>query len=176
MTAVSPKEMPGAGEVRFAVVYTIGWRAALTISRKPAEQLPSASLDPIPWLLREIATPETRVLLDRSSSPVALECLRCLFHVEGEGPAELLSRWPDLALVVQDAHPHLQAYFGRQAGLLLEATRDPEVPTDQRVVVTIRTDLEPEEALNRLNAFYRAWWFGAIGRAHGRLVFNVELL
>jgi len=176
MTAVSTRGLTLTGNARYQAVPADDWRAVFITPKKPSEQLPSDALEPISWLLQEILTPKVRMLQDRSSSLEAVGFLSGYYEVEPtDDLSEMLVRWPDLASLALEARPHLVNHFGNQARLLIESTRDPETPSDQRVVVTVRADLEPEEALKQLNAFYEAWWLGAMDRARGRLVFNVEL-
>jgi hypothetical protein len=73
---------------------------------------------------------------------------------------DFLSKHPDLASLVLDAHHTIKEYF-LESKLSLEVVCDAEFPGWSKLVVFIETNLDAEEALDKLNSLDDDWWIAA---------------
>lgn len=84
----------------------------------------------------------------------------------------LLLRDPYLTGIVAEAPSRILRCFPR-AGLILEVRNDPEV-TRQQLLIFIRTDLPPDDALDSLELLEDDWWLAVLPEVAGRLCINLE--
>lgn len=92
-------------------------------------------------------------------------------------PAELASftgRFPFLIDLLLDASTVLSQTFLDGAIYRLEVTQDMEDEDIEELVCFICTGLDPDEALEKLDAFDEAWFLDNIGETRGRLIFTLE--
>jgi len=59
-----------------------------------------------------------------------------------------------------EAYGKIREYFP-SAKLILEVVADPEADKEKELVIFIRTNLPPDEALDRLELLDRNWWLDA---------------
>jgi len=92
-------------------------------------------------------------------------------------PAEVLgflNAHADVLPLLLEAYPHVAQHFGPNPAVFLEVVRDPETDDGGQLVAFIRTDLDPTEALARLDRFDKCWWLEASRRSLGRLCIHLE--
>ena len=87
-----------------------------------------------------------------------------------------LENHPFLVTLLLEAYSKIETYFPEYPQVSLEVIIDPEVPDDIQLVASIRVNLSPEEALERLDSFDRQWWLQSMDRAKGELCIDVEFL
>ena len=75
-----------------------------------------------------------------------------------------------------EAYSRIGLYFPEYPEVILEVVTDPEVPDDNQLVASIKTNLSPNEALEKLDSFDSKWWLQSMDRARGELCINVEFL
>ncbi len=75
-----------------------------------------------------------------------------------------------------EAHRQIEKYFGPYPQVFLEVVTDPEATDDRELAAFIRTNLPPDEALNRLERFDEGWWLEASHKARGNLCIHIEFL
>jgi len=85
-----------------------------------------------------------------------------------------LERRPFLIPLLLEAYSNIANYFGPYPQVFLEVVTDPEAPDDQELVAFIRTNLPPDEVLDRLERFDEDWWLEASHKAQGNLCIHVE--
>lgn len=79
-----------------------------------------------------------------------------------------------LAPLLTAAPDRISEHFSLPS-LALEVLADPE-GAGEELVLSILTDLEPEAALQRLDALDEAWWLDALAQAQGKLNIGLEFL
>ncbi len=92
-------------------------------------------------------------------------------------PAEVFSflqTHPFLTPLLLEAYPQIEERFGPNPEVVLEVITDPEAADDQELFAFIRTDLAPEEALEKLHQLDENWWLDEADRANGKLCIHVE--
>jgi hypothetical protein len=87
-----------------------------------------------------------------------------------------LENHPFLVSLLLEAYSKIETYFPEYPQVFLEVFTDPEVPDDTQLVASIKTNLSPDEALERLDSFDRKWWLLSMDRAKGELCIDVEFL
>jgi hypothetical protein len=87
---------------------------------------------------------------------------------------EFLAAHPFLEPLLVEAYDKIGDYFGPQPDVVLEVVTDPEAIDDRELFVFIRTNLPPEEALDRLDRLDQEWWLDAADQADGKLCIHVE--
>ena len=80
---------------------------------------------------------------------------------------------PFLLPLLWEAHSQILYYFGPLTQVVLEVIDDPEEGF-QQLVAWIQTDLEPEDALARLDALDWGWWLDASGDSLGKMSLDLE--
>jgi hypothetical protein len=83
---------------------------------------------------------------------------------------------PFLIPILTEAYSKIGSYFPESPQVFLEVVTDPEVPDDTQLVASVKTNLSPDEALERLDSFDREWWLQSMDRAKGELCIDVEFL
>jgi hypothetical protein len=81
-----------------------------------------------------------------------------------------------LVSLLLEAYSKIETYFPEHPQVFLEVFIDPEVSDDTQMVASIKTNLSPDEALERLDSFDRQWWLPSMDRAKGELCIHVEFL
>ncbi|PWH17305.1 MAG: hypothetical protein DDG58_08185 [Ardenticatenia bacterium] len=84
-----------------------------------------------------------------------------------------LEAYPFLLPLLEEAYSYIVRFFG-PSEVVLEVVYDPEETDERQLVAFIRTNLEPHEALARLEQFDRAWWFQAAHSSQGKLCIHLE--
>jgi hypothetical protein len=84
-----------------------------------------------------------------------------------------LEAHPCLVPLLLEAYDEIAQHFG-PSPVFLEVVTDPEATDDRQLVAFIRTDLEPTEALARLDRFDKSWWLEASPRSRGKLCIHLE--
>jgi hypothetical protein len=87
-----------------------------------------------------------------------------------------LENHPFLVPLLLEAYSKIDTFFPEYPQVLLEVVTDPEVPDDTQLVASIRVNLSPDEALERLDSFDRQWWLPSMDRAKGELCIHVEFI
>ena len=96
----------------------------------------------------------------------------CTFR-NPENVRTFLSGYPHVVTLVSEALAKIPSYFP-ESRTFLEVTVDPEGDRNEELVLSIKTALDPSEALNRLDRFDDHWWLGAVPHANGKLCINLE--
>ena len=71
-------------------------------------------------------------------------------------------------------HKRVREYFGPGVRLDVKVVKDPEVGEDRRLFVLIRTEMHPDEALDRLDELYDDWWLDVLSEANHKMSIDVE--
>ena len=87
-----------------------------------------------------------------------------------------LDNHPFLVSLLLQAYNKIEKYFPEYPQVILEVVTDPEVPDDSQLVASIKTNLSPDKALERLDSFDSEWWLQSMDRARGELCISVEFL
>lgn len=87
---------------------------------------------------------------------------------------QFLEQYSFLVPLLLNAHKTIRKYFP-DSPLFLEYVTDPEID-DPQLVVFIATNLEPEEALDRLDEFDDDWYNDNSNRDQGKMYFNLDRL
>jgi hypothetical protein len=96
------------------------------------------------------------------------------FH---EGALDLLRRWPELSVLIQEAACKLRESFGASAQIVLERFDDPEAENeDPSLYLVVETTLRALDARQALDRFEDNWWMENAERSNNRLHFSVEFL
>ncbi|MGK7878302.1 MAG: hypothetical protein AB4426_34870 [Xenococcaceae cyanobacterium] len=85
---------------------------------------------------------------------------------------KFLEKYPFLVAILQSVPDKTIDYFPNSQ-LFLEYVTDPEID-DEQLVVYIATDLDPDEAVDRLWQLGDNWWLNALEKAQGQLGIDVE--
>lgn len=80
--------------------------------------------------------------------------------------------FPDLKTVLLDGIGSIRRHFERER-LILEVVSDPEIPNYERLLLKIQTQLEPDDALERLERLEDEWFLHAGERTNW--AFNLYL-
>jgi len=91
---------------------------------------------------------------------------------EDEVIARFLRQHRHLAPLLRDVRREVDAHFGPGTPVLLELATDPE-EGDMALFALIRTKLSVDDALDRLDALFDAWWLDNLPRAQGLLHLDV---
>ena len=78
-----------------------------------------------------------------------------------------------LVPLLVEAYGKIREYFP-SAKLILEVVADPEADKEKELVIFIRTNLPPDEALDRLELLDRNWWLDASLDSDEKLCIHVE--
>lgn len=87
--------------------------------------------------------------------------------------SEFLETEPALIPLLAEARKQIENYFG-DVELVIEVITEPEAAGDRELVIFIRTDLPPDEALHRLEQLDDDWWLDASTEAKGKLCIHIE--
>lgn len=96
-----------------------------------------------------------------------------IFRGERAEILHFLEKHPFLVSLLFDACGEIEKYFSHPL-LYLAVAIDPEESTTDQLVVSIAIPLTPEEAVNALNQFDKAWWLNSLKRAQGKLCITLE--
>jgi hypothetical protein len=103
-----------------------------------------------------------------------LDRIRAVYEFEDEREVTArLEDFPFLVPLLLEARGRLAAHFGPDAPVRIDLACDPE-GVDRSLFARVLTDLEPEDALDRLDAFGEDWWLEAGRASHNLLHFDVE--
>lgn len=94
--------------------------------------------------------------------------------LQPQAVCKFIRRHPSLADLLIEAYAPLTDSFGPNPQVLLSVISDPEEAGLDELVGSIRTPLEPDEALERLDAFDEYWFLDQLNRANGKLNFNLD--
>ena len=84
------------------------------------------------------------------------------------GVLRLLRAHPLLQPLLWEAAERVAGFFG-PVTMVLDIDIDPEGDVEPRLCLGIVTDLEPEQALEKLDLFDAAWWLDAMQQANDKL-------
>lgn len=77
---------------------------------------------------------------------------------------------------LHEAYNQIRNYFGESVQAVLEVVADPEFFEDQELVIFIRTDLSPDEALKKLEQIDNAWFLNVPADVRKKLCVTVEFI
>jgi hypothetical protein len=89
---------------------------------------------------------------------------------------QFLQRYPFLVMPLLEARRNIMKYFPSHSQVYLTVATDPEDLSTDQLVVSIATDLDPEQATNALDAFDEHWWWKSLRLMQGKLCITLELL
>ena len=89
---------------------------------------------------------------------------------------QFLQRYPFLVTLLQEAHRNIMKYFPGNSQVYLTVATDPEDLHTDQLVVSIATDLDPQQATNALDAFDEQWWWKSLRSTQGKLCITLEPL
>lgn len=81
---------------------------------------------------------------------------------------------PFLEQILRAAPGEIAARFGESTAIELGVFADPDDDGDAQLVLTVRSDLDPETALARLHRVEDEWWLGAMVVANLLLTIDVR--
>lgn len=84
----------------------------------------------------------------------------------------ILAKRPDIAALLLEGLPHVEAIFGEGTSILLLAI-DHHTGEPLTLAARIQTSASVPEALAKQRVFYRAWWLDAGDAILGDLTFGV---
>ncbi len=90
---------------------------------------------------------------------------------------EVLSFLNDCPFLVQlliEARNAIARCFGEFQKVALEVVTDPEAENDRELFAFIQTNLEPNDALDKLDRLDQEWWLAESDRAKSKLCIHVE--
>lgn len=91
-----------------------------------------------------------------------------------EGAERFLVEHPELRSFLHETGDKLRVYFGTETVLTVERFVDPEsAEAPDELFLRIKTQLDVEEARERLTRFEEDWWFDNLQR--GNYLLNVSL-
>ena len=111
-------------------------------------------------------------LLHNSLANLDVESLEKLYTFrERIEVLDFLEKHPFLIPLLIETHPHIREHFP-DSPLFLEYVPDPEID-DPPLVVYIATNLETEEAWDRMDLLDN-WWVEVPNRGQGKMFFNLD--
>lgn len=112
---------------------------------------------------------------ERVEQAYGLDHLERLYQMPNPGEVgAFLNEHPSLEAILLEAHPAIRACFGADPAVSLRLVRDPEAPGDRQLVAFVQSDLEPHEALDRLDQFDERWGLEATLRSSGKVSVHLE--
>ena len=115
-----------------------------------------------------------QMLLHNSLANLDIESLEKLYTFrEKTEVLDFLEKHPFLIPLLLEAHPHIRQHFP-ESPLFLEYVPDPEID-DPQLVVYVVTNLDPEEALDRMDLFYD-WWVKVPNRGQSKMYVSLDRL
>ncbi len=106
-----------------------------------------------------------------------IQLLEILYVFRGqEEVLEFLERYPFLVSLLIETHSKIENYFELYPQVFLEVFTDPEAIDDRQLVASIRTNLTPNEVLDKLDRLDEEWWLDNMDRARGKFCIDVEFL
>jgi hypothetical protein len=81
---------------------------------------------------------------------------------------------PFLVSLLWGAREQIDEHFGLDAGGAVRVITDPEAESDQRLFLSVQTELPPEEALARLDELDRGWWLRVLPSSRGKMTIDIE--
>ncbi|MFB2917011.1 hypothetical protein [Aerosakkonema funiforme] len=113
-----------------------------------------------------------QILLHNSLTNLDIESLEKLYTFrEKPEVLDFLEKHHFLIPLLLEAHPRIREHFP-DSPLFLEYVPDPEID-DPRLVVYIATNLDTEEALDRMDLL-DDWWVEVPNRGQGKMFFNLD--
>ena len=121
---------------------------------------------------------------DSSSFETQLQSLEQHYTLcEAEQVQRVLRGDPSLVSLLLHVYPAISVAFP-DVQVFLHAVTNPEAPYQQgesaddcqEIVAFISTGLEPQDALQRLTAFYKSTWGQALQATHGKIAVGLECL
>jgi len=101
--------------------------------------------------------------------------LKCFYVLrEEKAVTEFLEKEPSLIQLLSQAYDQIVNHFPGSNEVILEVVSDPEAIGEEELVAFIRTQVSPDEALERLGSFEEEWWLDNCHRAQAKLCFHVE--
>jgi hypothetical protein len=85
----------------------------------------------------------------------------------------LLHEDASLVDITHEAYIKIRKYFASD-DLFMEAFSDPNAPNSKELLISIATDLSPDEAIKNLDAFDEDWWLNASMNYDSNLCIKVE--
>ena len=87
-----------------------------------------------------------------------------------------IAEHPSLEPLLVEAYKQLEKHFGAKVPVTLKVVYDPEYVDVVQLFGYIKTNLSPQAALDRLDAFDKAWFLSVLDQADGLLNFNLEFV
>ena len=143
---------------------------------QPLEQLEEVLefLERYPFLVSLLI--DSTSIIARASEP-EIQLLERLYDFRGrEEVLQFLDRYSFLVPLLFEAYSEIENYFELYPQVFLEVFTDPEAIDDRQLVAFIRTNLTPNEVLNRLDWLDEEWWLDNMDRARGKFCIDVEFL
>ncbi len=75
-----------------------------------------------------------------------------------------------------EASSHIEQHFRSNQQVFLQVVTDPEAADDRELFIFIGTNLQPDDALDKLDLLDDEWWLDAMDRSKGDLCIDVEFL
>jgi len=100
--------------------------------------------------------------------------LESRYTIQSPGVLDFLKKHENLAsFLIEEAYNKIREHFPT-GELVLDVLTDPET-NEKTLVAFIRTDLNPEEALSKLEKLDEDWWLSAASRAE-KLCIHLEFV
>lgn len=135
-------------------------------------QLPETDQDAIATIIIEkIATKEISTL---TLSPADIESLEKLYTFRVRTKVlQVLQKYSFLVTTLQSVPDNIRNYFP-DSQLFLEVVTDPEITDYLQLFILIATNIEPDEAMDRLDKFENDWWLHTPYEVRSLVCIDVE--
>ncbi len=143
----------------------LGWEQFLDVERA------SNNLNPLLNLINNIYQNKTSLTYPTSD----LRKLEQLYIFRNR--SEVIEFAVDNSFLLQPLHEaceQIRNYFGNSAQVVLEVITDPEFAEDRELVISIRTNIPPDEAFEKLEQIDDEWWLDIPANVRKKLCIDVE--
>ena len=96
-----------------------------------------------------------------------------VFRGERTEILRFFEKHPFLVSLLVEIYPNISEFFPYSLVYLMVAT-DPEEAGIDQLIAFIATGLDPDDALDALNAFDKKWWLSSLKRTQGKLCMTLE--
>jgi hypothetical protein len=103
-----------------------------------------------------------------------LSRLRCLYEIHNPLVSGFLSENHFLMELLEQAQGKIAQVFGEATPVELRVVCDPEADEDAELFALIKTERQPQEAMELYDTFLDQWWLDALPRGHGKLMIHLE--
>ena len=84
-----------------------------------------------------------------------------------------ISNHPPIEALLPEINHAISVYFQGFSSVTLNLSLNPETQTPEYLILTIMTDLDVDEAVQRLDKFDEIWWLDNLQRANGLIMVDV---